>query len=315
MPDLAIIGAGIMGANHGRVAHAIADLTVTAVCDADLERAQALASSIGAKATTDMDEAISLADAVVVATPSHTHAPVGERVLKAGRDLLVEKPIATTVEDAQRLIELAVEHERVLMVGHIERFNPVVVEVENLVNQPLTLEITRVGPFTNRVLADVVLDLMIHDVDLARAIAGSDVIEAHSITRNVHTEEPDFASALLRFESGMVATITASRVSQNKVRRLTLTQRENSVIADLLRQQVEVHRIEHSEYLDEGGVRYRQSGLVEIPFLSQHGEPLMHELRHFAKCVMSRSRPKVDGSDGLAALKICLALRDAANAG
>jgi predicted dehydrogenase len=104
-------------------------------------------------------------------------------------------------------------------------------------------------------------------------------------------------------------------VSQNKVRRLTLTQRENSVIADLLRQQVEVHRIEHSEYLDEGGVRYRQSGLVEIPFLSQHGEPLMHELRHFAKCVLSRSRPMVDGSDGLAALKICLALRDAANAG
>ncbi len=311
MPDLAIIGAGIMGANHGRVARTIGDFQVTAICDGDIDRAAAVAATVGAKYTTDVDEAIAAADAVVLATPSHTHADLGERVLRAGRDLLVEKPIATTIEDAQRLIDLAAEYDRVLMVGHVERFNPVVVELENLVDQPLSIEITRVGPFTNRVLADVILDLMIHDVDLARAIAGGEVVEHHSMTRAVHTDEPDFASALLRFDNGVVATITASRVSQNKVRRLTLTQRNNSVIADLLRQQVEVHRIEHSEFLDEGGVRYRQSGLVEIPYLSQHGEPLMHELRHFAKCVIDRSRPKVSGEDGLAALRICLALRDA----
>jgi UDP-N-acetylglucosamine 3-dehydrogenase len=158
----------------------------------------------------------------------------------------------------------------------------------------------------------VVLDLMIHDVDLARTLAGAEVVEHHAMAQVVRSGEADLACALLRFSNGVVANITASRVSQNKVRRVVLTQRENSVVADLLRQQVEVHRIEHSEYLDEGGVRYRQSGLVEIPFLSQYGEPLMHELRHFAKCVIDRSQPKVSGEDGRAALQVCLALRDSA---
>jgi UDP-N-acetylglucosamine 3-dehydrogenase len=312
MPDLAIIGAGVMGANHGRVARTINEFTVTAVHDPDAARAAALAASIGAKHATDVDEAIAAADAVVLATPSDTHGDLGERVLRAGRDLLVEKPIATTVEDADRLIEAAKANNRVLMVGHVERFNPAVVELESLVDQPIWIDIARNGPFTGRLLADVVLDLMIHDVDLARTLAGAEVVEHHAMAQVVRSGEADLACALLRFSNGVVANITASRVSQNKVRRVVLTQRENSVVADLLRQQVEVHRIEHSEYLDEGGVRYRQSGLVEIPFLSQYGEPLMHELRHFAKCVIDRSQPKVSGEDGRAALQVCLALRDSA---
>nr|WP_275941291.1 Gfo/Idh/MocA family oxidoreductase [Planosporangium flavigriseum] len=156
---------------------------------------------------------------------------------------------------------------------------------------------------------------MIHDVDLARAIAGAEVVEHHAMARVVRSGEHDHAMALLLFDNGVVANITASRVSQNKIRRITLTQRENSVVADLLRQHVEVHRIEHSEYLSEGGVRYRQSGLVEIPFLSQHGEPLMHELRNFADCVVNRRRPEVTGEDGLAALEVCLAIRDSATMG
>jgi predicted dehydrogenase len=169
-----------------------------------------------------------------------------------------------------------------------------------------------VGPFANRNLADVVLDLMIHDVDLARSLVGSEVAQYEAMARVVRSEDQDLVCALLRFDNGVIANITASRVSQNKIRRITLTQRDNSVVADLLRQHVEVHRIEHSEYLDDGGVRYRQSGLVEIPFLSQHGEPLMHELRHFAECVQQRRQPAVSGADGLAALRICLGIRDSA---
>ncbi|HEY0699524.1 MAG TPA: Gfo/Idh/MocA family oxidoreductase, partial [Micromonospora sp.] len=268
-----------------------------------------------AKHTSDVDEAIAAADAVVLASPSETHADLGARVLRAGRDLLVEKPIATSVADARRLIDLAEAGDRVLMVGHIERFNPVVTELQRLVDDPLSVEITRVGPYSGRALADVVLDLMIHDVDLARAVAGAEIVEHRSMTRVVRSGEPDLACALLMFANGVVANVTASRVSQNKVRRITLTQRTNCVVADLLRQQVEVHRIEHSEYLSEGGVRYRQSGLVEIPFLSQHGEPLMHELRHFVECVTTRQRPAVSGSDGLAALEIALAVRDSALVG
>jgi predicted dehydrogenase len=315
MPDLAIVGAGIMGVNHGRVARTIKDFRTTMVCDPDEERAAALAVSIGAKYTTDLDDAIAACDAAILATPSHTHGDLGERILLAGRDLLVEKPMATTVADAARLIEAAHAHDRVLMVGHVERFNPAVVELTALVNDPIAIEITRVGPYTSRVLADVVLDLMIHDVDLARALAGAEVVKHHSITRVVRSGDHDIACALLLFSNGVAANITASRVSQNKIRRITVTQRENAVVADLLRQQVEVHRIEHSEFLADGGVKYRQSGLVEIPYLSQYGEPLMHEIAHFAECVVNRTVPRVTGEDGLAALRVCLELRDSATAG
>jgi UDP-N-acetylglucosamine 3-dehydrogenase len=315
VPNLAIIGAGIMGANHARVARAMPEFTVTSVCDPDRARAEAVADAIGATATSDVDEAIAGADAVVLASPSETHGEIGVRVLQRGRDLLVEKPIATSVGDARKLIEAAEANDRMLMVGHVERFNPAVVELQQLTKDPLAVEITRVGPYAKRALADVVLDLMIHDVDLARAVIGSEIVEHRSMARVVRSGEQDLACALLLFENGVVANITASRISQSKIRRITLTQRENCVVADLLRQHVEVHRIEHSEYLAEGGARYRQSGLVEIPFLSQHGEPLMHELRHFAECVINRSRPSVSGEDGLAALEVCLAVRDSAMMG
>jgi predicted dehydrogenase len=299
-----------MGANHGRVASMIRDFSVIAVCDPDLDRAAAVARVIGARCTTDVDEAIADADAVILATPSETHAPLGEMILKSGRDLLVEKPIATTVADAERLVETAVANDRILMVGHIERFNPAVVELHDLVDDPISLEIVRVGPFSNRTLADVVLDLMIHDVDLARALVGREIVEHHAMARTVRTGEADYACALLRFDTGVVANLIASRVSQNKIRRIMLNQRDNCVVADLLRQQVEVHRIEHSEYLAEGGVRYRQSGVVEIPYLSQFGEPLAHELRHFLECIQQRRQPIVGGVDGLAALRVGLAIRD-----
>jgi len=314
MLNLAIVGAGIMGANHGRVVRSLPDVELSAVCDADFDRAKALAHGTNALVTGELDEAIATADAVVLATPSRTHAELGEHILKSGRDLLVEKPIATEIADAERLIAVAGANDRILMVGHVERFNPAVVELRRLVTEPLALEITRVGPFYARNLADVVLDLMIHDIDLARAIVGGEIVAQHAMVREVLTDEPDFASALLRFDNGVLANITASRVSQSKIRRIMLTQRDNAVVADLLRQQIEVHRIEHSEFLTEGGVRYRQSGLVEIPYLAEHGEPLMHELRHFVECVRERREPAVSGHDGLAALRVCLGIRDSAGA-
>ncbi|MBX6357099.1 MAG: Gfo/Idh/MocA family oxidoreductase [Micromonosporaceae bacterium] len=315
MPSLAIVGAGIMGANHGRVARGIPELTVTAVCDPDLERAAALATSIGAKYTSDLDEALAEADAVVLSTPSDTHAELGCRILASGRDLLVEKPIATTVADARRLVEVAAAKDRVLMVGHVERFNAAVVELREIVADPISIEFTRVGPYSNRTLADVVLDLMIHDVDLARSLLGAEIVEHRAMAKAVRSGDHDLACALLMFDNGVVANITASRVSQDKIRRITLTQHDSCVVADLLRQQVEVHRIEYAEYLSEGGARYRQSGLVEIPFLGHHGEPLAHELRHFAECLVSRRSPAVTGEDGLRALEVCLAIRDSAITG
>jgi UDP-N-acetylglucosamine 3-dehydrogenase len=308
--SLAIVGAGIMGANHGRVAHGLREFAVTAVCDPDLDRAAALAKPHGARYTADLSDAIRDADAVVLAAPSQLHAELGTRILTSGRDLLVEKPIATTLADAHRLTDAAHASDRILMVGHVERFNPAVTELINLTDEPVALEIVRVGPASGRAQADVVLDLMIHDIDLARAIVGAEVVEVQAMARVVHTTEPDLACALIRFGNGVVANLTASRVSQDKIRRITLTQRQNTIVVDLLRQQVEVHRIEHSEFRSDGGARYRQSGLVEIPFL-QHGEPLVDELRHFAQCVQSRHQPLTGGKDALVALELALAIHDA----
>lgn len=312
MPRLAIIGAGVMGANHGRVARSVSEFTVTSICDPDLARAAAVAVPLNAAATSDVDEAIANADVVILAAPSHMHGEIGEKVLKSGRDLLVEKPIATSVRDAERLIEAAAANDRILMVGHVERFNPAVSELINQVDDPISLEITRVGPFSPRNLADVFLDLMIHDVDLARAITGSEIVSFQSSAKVVRSGDPDFACALIQFDNGVLANVTASRVSQNKIRRITITQRDNAIVADLLRQQVEVHRIESSEFLSESGVRYRQSGLVEIPYMSQHGEPLALELKDFAACVEQRTQPLVTGEDGLKALQVCMSLRAAA---
>jgi UDP-N-acetylglucosamine 3-dehydrogenase len=315
VPNLAIVGAGIMGANHSRVTHSVSEFTVVAVCDSDPDRAAAVAKPWQAVATTDLDETLERADAVILATPSETHAELGMRILKSGRDLLVEKPIATTARDARMLIDTAEANGRVLMVGHVERFNPAVIELLRLVDDPIAMEISRVGPFTGRPVTDVILDLMIHDIDLARAAVGAEVINFTAAARSVRSNTPDLACALLTFENGVIANITASRVSQNKVRRITLMQRDNAVLVDLMRQHVEVHRIEHSEYLSEGGARYRQSGFVEIPFLSEHGEPLLHELRAFAACIQQRRRPSTSGEDALAALEIALAIQDSVGVG
>ncbi len=312
MTRLAVVGAGIMGANHARVLSTLPGAELQVVVDPDEARGNALAESVGAQWAPSVDTVAETCDAAVVATTSESHAEIGVALLEAGVDLLVEKPIATSVEDADRLIKAAGAGDRVLMVGHIERFNPAVLELDRIVTEPLHLVLTRLSPFSPRVTADVVLDLMIHDLELAVALAGSDVIEVEAIGRRERTAELDLCSALLRFRNGVTATVTASRIGQTKVRSIEVTQRSNFVVVDLVRQDVTVHRVDHTEFLAEGGAGYRQTGVVEIPFLEHRGEPLALELRHFLHCVRSRETPRVSGADGRRALELALAVAAAA---
>jgi predicted dehydrogenase len=311
MTKIAIVGAGIMGANHARVLRTIPDAEVTAVVDPNAERGMRLAEVMGAKYLPDARDVGALAEAAVIAGPSEQHASIGVPLLRAGVDLLVEKPLATDVEGAHALVDAAREHDRLLMVGHIERFNPAVLELDRLVADPLHLEFTRMGPFTPRVTSDVVLDLMIHDLDLALSLAGSDVTDVHGVGRAVRSDTVDIASVLLSFANGVTAAITASRVGQPKVRRIELTQRENFVMVDLVRQDVTIHRVDHNEFLSDKGTRYRQTGLVEIPFLEHRGEPLALELEHFLHCVRTRSVPRITGEQGLRVLELALQARAA----
>jgi predicted dehydrogenase len=301
-----------MGANHARVLQRLPEAEVTLVVDPDEERGRALAGSVGGEWAPDAGPVAALADAAVVATPTEGHADVGVRLLEEGLDLLVEKPIAGTLEDAARLVEAAEANDRVLAVGHVERFNPAVLELDNVVDGPVHLELTRIGPFSPRVSTDVVLDLMIHDLDLALTLARSDVVGVHAVGQCVRTDALDLVTALLQFRNGVTATVTASRVAQTKVRSIELTQRDNFVVVDLVRQDLTVHRVTHNEFLAQGGARYRQDGLVEIPFLEHRGEPLALELGSFLESVATRRPPRVTGEQGRRALELALEVRDLA---
>ena len=232
--------------------------------------------------------------------------------MESGLDVLIEKPLAPTVEEAKDLVTIARKHDRILMVGHVERFNPAVLELVRHVDGLIHIDVRRVGSFTPRITTGVVLDLMIHDVDLVSSLAGGELTLLSALTRRVRTDSEDIATCVLSYDSGVSATLTASRVSQAKQRQIELTQHANVVTADLLRQQVTIQRVEHAEYVGEQGARYRQSGVVEIPYLEHQGEPLFLEQQHFIDCVRNRTQPVVSGQEGLTALATALRIRDEA---
>lgn len=313
MVKVAIVGAGIMGSNHARVLRALPHAEVVVVADPEVEKGQRLADHIGADFESRLEALPGRVDAAIVATPTETHADIAATLMESGLDVLVEKPIAPTVEEAKDLVAIARKNDRILMVGHVERFNPAVLELMRHIDGLIHIDVRRLGHFTPRITTGVVLDLMIHDVDLVSALAGGELTTLSSLTRQVRTEsEEEFATCFLGYASGVSATLTASRVSQAKLRQVELTQHANVVTADLLRQQVTIQRVEHAEFVGDQGARYRQSGVVEIPYLEHQGEPLLLEQQHFIDCVRHRTQPMVSGQEGLMALATALRIRDEA---
>jgi len=308
---LAVVGAGIMGANHARLAGNIRDLDVAWVVDPDLERANVVAEVHDAQATSDLDEVLGVVDAAVVAAPTHLHRPLAVELLAAGVHVLVEKPLAATVTDAAAIVDEADRHDRVLMAGHVERFNPAVLALDFPMVDAVHVACQRLSPYLDRVRDDVVLDLMIHDLDIVRALAGAPVAAISAAGRAVRGDMLDLATAVLEFDNGMVATLTASRVGQHKIRSLEITQPDRFVSVDLVRQDVTINRVEHSEFLTSEGARYRQTGVVEIPFLEHRGEPLELELREFARAATTGTAPRVTGHDAVETLGLVDAVRAA----
>ncbi len=293
-----------MGTNHARVASTMRELRLAQVIDADAERAGRLAASIGVAAGTAIDDLLPSIEAVIIALPNEMHAPVGVPLLERGIHVLVEKPIASTLEEADALIRAAERGGAVLMVGHIERFNAAVRELPNLLDGLHHVRATRISPYSPRIADGVVLDLMIHDLDVVSWLVGAPVASVHAIRRRDRSRTEDLASALLEFENGVTADIVASRLGQQKIREIQLTQRDTFVVADLIRQDVTLHRVQHSEFLEEHGMRYRQSGVIEIPFLDRRGEPLQAELTEFARAINEHDVPLVTGADGRRALEL-----------
>lgn len=301
-----MVGAGIMGANHARVAAALRDVELVAIVDPDDASGGTVAGATGARHVRSLDDLPDDVDAAVISTPTETHVAIGVALLQRGVHVLVEKPIAPDLDGARQLIDAAAAAERLLMVGHIERFNPAVLELRHLVDEVLHIDAARISPFSSRVRDDVVTDLMIHDVDIVLHLAGELPDRVHAVGRQVRSDSEDLVSAVMSFPSGLTASLSASRIGQNKIRQVQLTQRTTFVTVDLVRQDVTISRVDHAEFLSDSGPRYRQSGVVEIPFLEHRGEPLALELEHFARCVQSGEDPSVTGTDGLRALQVAL---------
>lgn len=304
---IAVVGAGVMGANHARIARSLRDAELVAVIDADLDRARSAAGP-DVHVAPGIDElgTVVAVDLAVVAVPTPHHADVAVALAERGINLLVEKPLAGSILEAERIIAAAEAAGVVLAVGHIERFNAAVAELPRLVADPIHVRATRVSPYSARIGDGVIHDLMIHDLDIVLALAGPDaeVTSVAGTARSTRSANEDLASVTVAFSTGLTAAFETSRLAQQKVRTLEITQADAVVVADLVRQDVTIHRMSQHEYLSGDGVRYRQSSVLEIPFLEHRGEPLALELAHVAECVRTGAPPRVSGRDGVRALAL-----------
>ena len=309
MKRIALVGLGMMGSNHLRTMLAEPEVEVCGVVDPDLERLETAIKSGLAGFTSVEDLLMSDAytrgiDGVVIATPTKYHHAASMLCLAAGIGVLVEKPIAATPDEAREMVALAIKKNKVLMPGHVERFNPVIRELFRHAARPLHIDARRIGAYSPRVVDGVVTDLMIHDLDIVRALAGGAFLKASAVTRSDKSNQSeDHAVALITFDNGVTASVTASRLGQQKVREYVVTLSDAVVSADLIRQDLSICRVQRTEYVSEVGVSYRQSTAVEVPFIEQRGEPLVAELRDFLG-TLDGAVPSVTAEDGLAALEL-----------
>jgi predicted dehydrogenase len=307
MTRVAVVGCGAFGSNHARV---LADLGALAgVFDIDTARAQEIAARHGCPAFASLEEAADAADAAVIAVPTRAHAETGCALLTLGLDVLVEKPIAATLGEADALIATAEKHGRILQVGHLERFNPAVQAARRIVTRPLFFEVHRMSVFSPRSLdVDVVLDLMIHDLDIVLALAEGEIEEIRAVGLAVLSKHVDIANVRIVLTSGCVANFTASRVSTEKIRKLRFFQPGQYVSVDYARQDAMVFSVEAGEQEGQPGmpnIGFRRLETSAAPG-SPEAEPLRAELRHFLESVATRRAPIVDGRAARRALDAAL---------
>ncbi len=293
---VAVVGVGDFGRNHVRVYCELEDAELVGVVDSNLARARQVAEEFSTAVLPGLEALAGRVDAVSLAVPTVEHARVGCQLLRQGMDVLVEKPMAASLTEADELVAAARENRRVMQVGHLERFNPAVVAIQKVITRPLFFEVHRLGVFSPRSLdIDVVYDVMIHDLDILLALVGAPVADLKAVGIPVVTDRVDIAHARIEFESGAVANVTASRVSTERVRKMRFFQSHEYISVDYTRQ-------------DALRVRVRRPGpqpqfdFEKLP--TQPEEPLRAELRAFLDAVRTRAVPRVDGEAGRRALEL-----------
>ena len=322
---IGVIGVGNMGQHHTRVLSLLKDIELVGVADINLDRGLDIASKYRIRFFEDYRDLLPHVEAVCIAVPTRLHHSVGMTCLQSGVHILIEKPIASSITEAESLVNAAAESGCILQVGHIERFNPAFQELSKVLKTEdlLALEAHRMSPYSNRANdVSVVLDLMIHDIDLLLELVGDPVVrltasgsgvynnrsESRMLNRQVRHSQPappiDYVTATLGFANGVVATLTASKVTHRKIRRLMAHCHNSLTEADFLNNEILIHRQTTADYMtDYGQVLYRQDGLIEKVYTSKI-EPLHAELEHFVNCVRGGVQPSVGGQQALKALRL-----------
>lgn len=296
---IGIIGTGAMGKNHLRVVSSLPEFTLAAAMDLDAGTLQEACRPYDIKKHSDYRDMLDEVDAVMVAVPTRDHFNISRFFLENGKHVLVEKPITTTVEEAEILTRIAGDNHLTLAVGHLERFNPALETVSPLIRSPLFIEAQRLGPFSPRSLdIDVVLDLMIHDLDILLRLDPSGIKEIRAVGVPVISSNVDMASVRLEFHSGMVANVTASRVSQEKHRRLRVFQRSMYLSVDYKDQQVKVLQLQDREVIEQNPVVER-------------AEPLKNLWLRFHRTVNESLPLSVSGEEAGQALELAIAVSNA----
>ena len=323
---VAVLGVGGLGQHHVRIYAEMAevgDVEFVGLYDLNVERAQEIANKNGVRVLESMEAVLEQAEGVSIVTPTVTHHELASQFLKAGRHVLVEKPITDEAKQAAELVQLAQEHDRVLQVGHVERFNPVFDYLQTVAKEPRFIETHRLSPYPARSMdIGVVLDLMIHDLDIVLAFVESPIKEVDGVGVQVLSASEDIANARLKFENGCVANLTVSRVSPERMRKIRVFsggETTSYVSLDYQKQEGYIYRIA-AEDSEESSLWQKLLHAKDSAIVSEFGgkkvvrepvpiakdEPLKLELQHFVECVRERQTPKVSGEAGRQALEVAL---------
>ena len=301
MINVAVVGTGSIGRHHARIFADIEDVNLVAIVDTDSTRAQELAAQYNCNAFTNYKDIINSIDAVSIAVPTTLHFQVGMDFLKNNKDLLIEKPITTTIEEARELIEESEKRDLILQVGHLERFNSGVSLISKMVDKPQFIESQRLSPFTGRGTdVDVTLDLMIHDIDIILSLVNSEISDLRATGAKVLTKNIDVAHAWIEFKNGCIAEAVTSRIASDKVRQLKIFQHNSYLNLDYQRQEI----VCHTKKGDSIGKE------IKKPL---EKEPLREQLVSFVDCIKNRARPVVSGFEGKEALKVALKISGLVN--
>lgn len=296
---LGIVGIGHLGSLHLKIFNELKDkVEIVGICDVKKERAEMLAEQYGVPAFTDYRQLLGKIDSVSICTPTEKHFEIGEFFLSNNIHTFIEKPISKTVAEAKVLAELAIMHNVKLQIGHVERFNTAFQSIMHFTDQPLFIECHRLNPFPNRSLdIGVIMDLMIHDIDIVLALNKSPLAEIHATGIPVLTTLEDIASVRLKFENGCVCNLTASRISDDMMRKIRIFQKNSYISLDYVKQEAYIYRKKNN-----------QISKHSLPI--EKDQPLQKELAHFADCILNDQTPFVTGQEGIDALEVALEISD-----